>query len=200
MMPIERRVLPRLGGMLGATATALLVACGEPTSATPSFFSADVSGATTERITGTATASSGDDWMRESAVQVTIPNVGTFSGIVLSATGGATTISMIRPGTELPVGTHRIGRVADGSPPATPAFSGGYVVRGANTLQLFTAESGTVTITETGSRVAGSFTLHLNTYHVLPIPTRDMIGKPITPLETGRSSMTITGTFNAGRR
>lgn len=137
--------------------------------------------------------------MRESVVQVTLPNVGTFSGIVLAATGGGSTISIIRSGTELPVGTHRIGRAA-GATPSVPAFTGGYVVRRTDGLQLFLADSGSVTIVESGSRVSGSFTLYANRYDVIPVPTRDMVGKPITPIDSGNSPVTITGTFAASRR
>ena len=127
-------------------------------------------------------------------MQVTLPNGATFSGIVLAATGGTNMISFTRAGTELPMGTHRLGRAGTGG------FTSGYVVRGSTTLQLFIADSGTVTLVENGNRVSGTFTIYLDAYDVFPLPTPEMVGQPLTPLERGRSPLTITGSFNAGRR
>ena len=179
--------------------TALVAACGEPTATpTQSSFTADVRGAVNERITGSAIASTGD-WGREAVVQVTLPNIGTFSGIVLAASDNKSTISLIRSGTELPVGTHRIGLVSCASP-TPPAFTAGYVIQRSDELQVFIADSGTVSITGTGSRVTGTFTVYGSSYFVMARPTPDMVGKPITPKERGRSPVTITGKFDAGRR
>ena len=51
--------------VFAGAATALLAACGEPTATSASTFTADVTGSTNGRITGTATASFGD-WTRQS--------------------------------------------------------------------------------------------------------------------------------------
>jgi hypothetical protein len=172
----------------------VLGACGDPTGfGEASTFTANLNGSTTGMLTGTASASTAGDWTHESVVQVTLPNGGTFSGIVLAATSGSA-ISFIRSGTALPAGTHRLGRVLGSG------FSAGYVVRRSDGLQLFMADSGTVTIAESGSRVTGSFMLYASAYDVIPMPTPAMVGKPLTVLERGTSPLTISGTFNAGRR
>lgn len=197
MSYINSRVLTRAHFVF--CSAALAAACGEPTATpTQSSFTADVRGAVNERITGSAMASTGD-WGREAVVQVTLPNFGTFSGIVLAASDNKSTISLIRSGTELPVGTHRIGLVS-GASPTPPAFTAGYVVQRSDELQVFLADSGIVRITGTGSRVTGTFTVYGSSYFVMPRPTPDMVGKPITPTERGRSPITITGEFDAGRR
>ena len=174
-------------------------ACGEPTASRPSTFTADVRGPTTERISGSAVASLGGDWMRQNALQVTLPNGATFSGVALSASNGAT-ISFFRSGADLPVGTYGVGLV--GGAPAFPkgGFSGGYVVRRSDGLQLFLADSGTVKISETGSRVSGTFTLYFKHYDVIPMPTPASNGTPITPLSSGDSPLTISGAFAAANR
>jgi hypothetical protein len=175
-------------------------ACGEPTATSgSSAFSAQVLGTSTHRLSGSATASFGGDWARENALQVTLPNGATFSGVALVATNG-TVISLFRPGTELPVGTFAMGRVGGELAFPKGGFSGGYVVRRSDGLQLFIADSGHVTITQTGMRVTGLFTLHAKHYDVLPIPTRESSGKPITPISSGESEVTISGVFDAVRR
>lgn len=186
-----------------AGAVALALACGEPAAPSgPSTFTADVSGAINEHLAGSATASSGADWPRQSVVQVTLPDGGTFSAVVLTADGGASTISLGRSGTTLPVGTYRVGRGGSLTPsmPAGAFFAGYTVRRAGNTLQLFIADSGSVTIAQTGPRVTGTFTLYANTYDVIPMPTPALVGKPITPIESGRSPVTISGSFDAARR
>jgi hypothetical protein len=181
-------------------AAPLLAACGEPTVAPrPSTFTADIRGSTNERITGSAVATVGGDWMRQNALQVTLPNGATFSGVALSASNGAI-ISFFRSGSDLPVGTYAAGLV--GGTPAFPkgGFSGGYVVCRSDGVQLFLADSGTVSITATGSRVSGTFTLYFKHYDVIPAPTPENTGQPITPLSSGESPLTITGSFDADRR
>jgi hypothetical protein len=186
--------------LLVAGSAALFMACGEPTGTSgSSTFTADVRGSTNERLTGSATASVGGDWLAQSALKVTLPNGATFSGIAL-ATASGTTISLFRSGTQLPAGTYAIGRV--GSSPTFPAggYSGGYVVRRPDGLQIFLADSGAVSIAETGRRVSGTFTLYAKHYDVIPVPTAEMSGKPITVLESGESPVTISGTFEAVTR
>jgi len=201
MQYTERRAMTRLHGCVLVATAAVLVACGEPTSpGERSSFSADVRGSQNERLTGSATAGAGSAWARESVIQVSLPDVGTFSGIVLAADDLRTTISLIRSGTELPAGTHRIGRIPLASPPAAPIFTAGYVVRRADGLQLFTADSGSVTITPSGNRLTGSFTIYASRYDVIPQPTREMVGQPITPIASGSAPVTISGTFDAARR
>ena len=187
---------------LGPAALALCVGCGEPTATgSTSTFSAEISGAVTGRLTGSALASSAAPWSREGVVQVTLPNAGTLSVIVLTAAGGATMISLSRAGADLPVGTYRIARVTTGAPSLPQdAFSAGYTVRRGDALQLFMADSGTVTITRAASRVTGSFTLYANQYDVIPMPSPAQVGTRITPIESGRSPMTITGDFDAAKR
>ena len=182
--------------LAAAAAVSLLAACGDATAtARPSTFTADVRGATNERITGSAIASLGGDWMRQNALQVTLPNGATFSGVALSASTGAI-ISFFRSGSDLPVATYAVG-VTGGD----PAFlKGGYAVRRTVGLQLFLADSGKVTIAETGSRVSGTFTMYFERYDVLPLPTAANAGQPLTPLSSGASPMTITGSFDAERR
>jgi hypothetical protein len=181
-----------------AGAAAVFMACGEPTAAPgSSTFTADVRGSTNVRLTGSATA--GDDWLAQSALQVALPNGANFSGIAL-ATASGTTISLFRSGTELPTGTFAIGRVGGSSPFPAGGYSGGYVVRRSDGLQLFLADSGTLTITESGRRVAGTFTLFAKHYDVIPVPTAETSGKPIMPIESGESPVTISGTFEAARR
>jgi hypothetical protein len=187
---------------LVAGAAGVVLACGEPTAASdPSTFTADISGAVSERLTGSALASSAAPWTRQGVLQVTLPNAGTISVIALSADGGAKMISLTRTGTELPVGTFRVSRPTAAIPsiPAD-AFSVGYSVRRGENLQVFMADSGTVTIAQTGSRVTGTFTLYANSYDVLPMPTSALGGTRITPIESGRSPLTITGEFDAAKR
>jgi hypothetical protein len=195
MMPILRFVRPV------ALGTAIVLGgCGEPTaSGGASTFTAQVRGTTNERLTGSATASFGGDWLRQHALSITLPNGTTFSGVALSASNG-TTISFFRPGTDLPVGTYAVGTV--GGAPAFPkgGFSGGYVVRRTDGLQLFLADSGSLTIAQTGSRVSGTFTLHAKHFDVIPLPSPDNVGKPITPLSSGDSPLTVSGSFDAARR
>ena len=194
MMPTDLRT--RLQGLLCATGTIALVACAEPVAVdASSSFSADIHGATTERISGTATANSGDVWMRESIVQVATP-IGPISGVLLTSTGGGHLISFLRSGTEIPVGTHR---VAGSIEPSSPVFNGGYTVRRGTDSQMFMTDSGVVTITASGSRVSGSFTLYASNYKVYAPITPDMIGKPLVPLESGRTPVKLTGTFDAVR-
>ena len=186
--------------LTAAAAVSLLAACGDATAtARPSTFTADVRGATNERITGSAIASLGGDWMRQNALQVTLPNGATFSGVALSASTGAI-ISFFRSGSDLTVGTYAVG--VTGRDPAflKGGFSGGYAVRRTDGLQLFLADSGKVTIAETGSRVSGTFTMYFERYDVLPLPTAANAGQPLTPLSSGASPMTITGSFDAERR
>ncbi|HUQ80968.1 MAG TPA: hypothetical protein VM076_07525, partial [Gemmatimonadaceae bacterium] len=159
-----------------------------------STFTADITGAATGRLTGTASAGAGSDWSRESVVQVTLPNAGQVSGIVLATAGNANAISFLRSGADVALGTFQLGRAQSGG------YSAGYVVRRSDGLQLFSADSGTLSMTESAGRVTGTFTLYVDKYDVLPIPSLDLVGKPITPISSGRASMTITGSFNAVRR
>jgi hypothetical protein len=202
MMQVERRAATRVQGCLVATLLTVVVACGEPTSVgnTASSFSADFSGARNERLTGTATASSGGSWEHETVVQVTLPNVGTVSGIVLVGSDLKSTISMIRSGTELPVGTYRLGRDLSLPPGSTPLLTGGYTVHEGDNLRMVLADSGTLTIATTGERVTGSFAFYASRYNVVKVPTRDQIGQQLKPVASGTAPLTITGTFNAGRR
>ena len=201
MLHIELRVSTRVQGCVVAMVSALAMACREPTSVTDtSSFSAEVTGARNERLTGSAMVSSGSAWARESVVQVTLPNVGTFSGIVLSGSDLMSTISLIRSGTELPAGTHRIGRIPTTTPVTTPMFTAGYVIRDGDRLQIFMADSGSLTITETGQRVTGSFAIYANRYDVIKAPTRDQVGQVITPIASGTAPVRVSGTFDAGRR
>ena len=201
MLHIELRVTTRIQSCVVATVSALAMACSEPTSvADRSSFSAEVTGARTERLTGSAMASSGSAWARESVVQVTLPDVGTFSGIVLAGSDLKSTISLIRNGTELPAGAHRIGRIPNTPPGTTPMFTAGYIIRDEDRLQIFMADSGSLTITETGQRVTGSFAIYASRYDVIKAPTRDQVGQVITPIASGNAPVKITGTFDAGRR
>jgi hypothetical protein len=201
MRTIDRRATMRVNRCLVAVIATVVMACGEPTSVGErSSFTADITGARNERLTGTAMASSGGSWARESVVQVTFPDIGTFSGIVLAGSDLKSTISLIRSGTELPAGTHRLGRDSRVEPGTVPTFTAGYVVREGENLHIFMADSGSLTIAETGARVTGSFTLHVSRYSVMKAPTRDQIGQVITPIGSGTAPLTITGSFNAGRR
>ena len=188
-----------VAGRCLVVASALAVtACGDAMGAgTPSTFTANVTGARNERVTGSAAAGA-DPWVRQFADQVTLSTGNTFSVIALMGEGK--TISFTRPGTDLPAGTHKLGMIGVGAGIPTGGFSAGYAVRLSNGLQLFMADSGSITVAESGSRVAGSFVMYATEYQVLPIPTRDQVGKPITPLETGTAPLTISGTFDAVRR
>ena len=191
---VERRVCALVGvGILG-----LIAGCGDATgTGAPSTFTADVSGATSGRLTGTATASG--DWSREMVIQATLPNgAGTITSIALMATGG-NVISFTRQGTDLSVGTYKLG-AASGPSVSPVTFSSGYVVRRSEGLQLFLADSGSITISESGTRVAGSFTIFANKYVVIPMPRKEDVGKQITPLSSGTEKLTISGTFDAMRR
>lgn len=190
------QVLRRAAVLSTFGAAAIMTACSEPTAVdnSPSSFSANLTGSTTGRLTGSATATAGGNWAHEGIVQVTLPNGNAVSGVVLATTDLATTISFIKPGTELPMGTHRLGRAVTGG------FSAGYVVRRSSTLTVFMADSGTVTFAENGNRVSGTFKIYLSTYDVIPLPPPGTVGQPLTPLERGRSPLTIAGSFNAGRR
>jgi hypothetical protein len=108
---------------------------------------------------------------------------------VLTATGGANALSFSRVGTELPVGTHRLG--------ALPDFNGGYTVRrNDNSQQVFFADSGSLTITESGARVAGSFKFYASRYSVFaPITSSTVF--PVKSISQGSEKLTIIGAFNA---
>jgi hypothetical protein len=180
-----------------AAAAALLTACSDSTApAESSTFSADVRGTTNERITGTATASVGGDWLAQSALQVTLPNGVMFSGVALAASNG-TTISFFRPGSELPSGTFALGTLNSKNP---SGLSAGYVVRRSDGFQLFVADSGTASFAQAGNHVSGTFTLYAKHYDVIPFPTSGTTGKPITPIASGDSPVTVSGSFAALRR
>ena len=170
---------------------ALVVAsgCGDATSVgEPSTFSADISGSKNGRLVGSATVTDS----REVAVQVTLPSVGPVSAVALTANGGTNVLSFARLGTEFPVGTHRLG--------ATPDFTGGYTVRrDDNSHQVFFADSGSLTITESGARVVGSFKFYASHYAVFaPITSATVF--PVRSIADGTEKLTIVGTFNAVRR
>lgn len=188
------------GRCLLGVSVLFLAGCGEPVGLglDGSSFSADVRGSTTERITGTASASA-DPLLRDFATQVTLPDAGTFSVIALSGTDSRM-ISFSRRGSEFPVGNHRIGVRLPGGGIDLSAFSGGYAVRMPNALRISLADSGSITITEAGSQVRGSFVFYVSKYDVVPIPTPDQVGKPITPIESGTETLTISGSFAALRR
>jgi len=191
--------LTRAGRCLLAGGVLVAVGCGDAMSPVPggSTFSADVRGAVNERISGSASA--GDDaWARQFAIEANVAGE-TLSSIVLLG-GGGQTISFTRRGAGFPLGAHGLGAL--GTRPGMPRaeFSSAFVVRKANGLQVFLADSGSVTITEAGSRVSGTFTLYASQYQVIPFLTPDAVGKPITPLETGKGDITITGSFAAARR
>jgi hypothetical protein len=191
------------GRALLAGSAMLLAACGEPTGVegSASTFTADVRGSITETLTGSAAVGGSGDLSRQGVFQVTLPNGGTFTTIALSSAAPPYSgISLNRSGTELPTGTHRIGRLSASTTMPLGGFTAAYVVREPSTMQIFAADSGTITITGSGSRVTGSFTMYANSYDVIPTPTPDMVGKPITPIERGSASLTISGTFDAGRR
>lgn len=187
------------GRCLIAGSVLYLAGCSEPTAAAggPSTFTADVTGAITDRITGTATAGA-DPWVRQFADQVTLSSGHTFS--VIALLGDGKTISFTRPGTELPAGTHVVGAIGVAAGMPKGGFAGGYAVRRADGIQLFLADSGSLTIAEDGGRVTGTFVMYASQYQVLPFPSREQIGKPITPLETGTASLMISGEFDAARR
>lgn len=188
----------RVRALVSVTALGAIVGCGDSTgTGDPSTFTADVSGASSGRLTGTATASG--DWSREMVVQATLPNgAGTITSIALVATSG-NVISFTRQGTTLSPGTYRIG--AASAPSVSPVtFGSGYVVRRAEGLQIFPADSGTLTIAESGSRVTGSFTIYANKYMVIPMPRKEDVGKQITPVSTGAEKVVISGSFEAVRR
>ena len=169
-------------------------------SSASSTFTADIRGTTNERITGVATASSGSDWLRQNALQVTLPNGATFSGIALSADNG-TALSFFRQGAEIPSGSFKLRQFTSAGPTKpTGGVSGGYVVRRSDGLALFVADSGSLTIAQSGNRVSGTFTFYAKHFDVLPLPTPENVGKPITPLSSGDSPVTISGSFDAMKR
>ena len=181
----ERSVRAIALGVVVAVASA----CGDATSVgEPSTFSADISGTKNERLAGSATVTD----TRDIALQVTLPNVGPVSAVALTANGGANVLSFARLGTGLPVGAHRLG--------AAPDFNGGYTVRRAdNSNQVFFADSGSLTITESGARVVGSFKFYASRYAVFaPITSTTVF--PVRSIEDGREQLAIVGTFNAVRR
>ena len=181
----ERYVRTLVTGAVVAVASA----CGDATGAgDPSTFSAEVSGATNGRLVGSATASSDT---REIAVQVDIPNVGPVTGIVLSANNGTNSISFVRQG-DLPVGTYKLG--------SRPEISGSYSVRHENNgHQIAFADSGSLTITESGSRVVGSFTFYASHSAVFPPITSSTVF-PVKATSYINEKITISGSFNAVRR
>ena len=196
---MQTRVLCRVASVSTVCAAMVVGACSEPTGVdSGSTFTADVTGAMNRRLTGTATASVGGDWSRQSVVQVTVPN-GTFvSGVVLAAESGANTISIMRDGSSLLHGDFKLGRGLTAA--TTGGYTAGYVIRRASDLQVFRADSGSVTMGASGGRVSGTFTLYVSDYDLLPLATRDMVGKPIAKLGSGTSPLTISGSFNAGLR
>ena len=188
----------RVRALVGVAVVGVIAGCSDATgTGDPSTFTAEVSGATSERLTGTATASG--DWSRETVIQATLPNGGgTITSIALMATGG-NVISFTRQGTELPAGTYRLG-VASAPNVSPVTFGSGYVVRRPEGLQLFSADSGSLTIAGSGSRVTGTFTIYANKYVVIPMPRREDIGKQIIPLSSGTEKVMISGSFDAAKR
>jgi hypothetical protein len=200
MFHTPQRVMPRVPATLVALMAAAAMGCAAPMGVPDdaSSFSAEISGARNERLAGSAAA--GVSWGREVVVQVTLPQAGTFSSIVLAGSDLRSTISLSRAGSELPVGSHRIGRIPNTTPGVTPMLTGSYVIREGENLRVFNADSGSVTITESGQRVRGSFTLYASQYAVMKAPTPAQIGQLITPISSGTAPLTITGSFDAGRR
>ena len=172
--------------VIGAVA-AVASACGDATGTEdPSVFSAEISGARSGRLAGSATASD----TRDIAVQVDVPSVGPVSAISLSANNGANLISFSRPG-DLPIGTHKLG--------PSPDFSGAYSVRRDDGHQITFADSGTLTITENGSRVVGSFKFYASHAAVFP-PITSTTVFPVKATSYIDEKLTISGSFNAVRR
>ena len=188
----------RVRALVGVAIVGIIAGCADSTGAgDSSTFTADVTGATSGRLTGTAAASG--DWSRESVIQATLPNgVGTITAIALTATSG-NVISFVRQGATISAGTYRLG-AASGSNVLPVTFGSGYVVKRTEGLQLFSADSGSLTIAESGSRVSGTFTIYANKYIVIPTPRREDVGKQITPLSNGTEKVTISGSFDAVRR
>ena len=191
--------LPRVGRCLLAGAVLVAVGCGDPVNpgVEVSTFTADVRGAMNARITGTASV--GDDaWTRQFATQVNISGE-TLSSIVLMG-DRSETISFTRRGAGFPLGTHRLGALGTLAGMPKAEFSSAYVLRTANTLKVFLADSGSVTLTEADSRVSGAFVLYASEYQVYPLPMPTVVGTRITPIETGSAAITITGSFAATSR
>jgi hypothetical protein len=157
----------------------MLAACGGPTGldSVESSFDADIRGSRSERVTGTATASI--DPALEFATQINGPDGSTFSVIALVGRDSKT-ISFSRSGTELPVGTHKIGNVTVAGSMTRGAFSAAYVTPQSNGRRLSLADSGSITITESGNQVRGTFVFYASKYDVIPPLTPEMVGKPIT--------------------
>ena len=174
--------------VLGA-AVAVASACSDATSVgEPSTFSADISGSKNGRLAGSATVSD----TRDIALQVTLPTVGPLAAVALTANGGANVLSFSRLGTGLPVGTYRLG--------SAPDFTGGYTVRRANNdQQIFFADSGSLTITESAARVVGSFKFYASRFSVFA-PVTSTTVFPVRSISAGTEKLTIIGTFNATRR
>ena len=189
----------RVRALVAVAVLGMVAGCSDSTGVgNPSSFTADVSGTTNARLTGTVAASG--DWSRESVIQATLPNgAGTITSIALMATGG-NVISFTRQGTTIGAGTYRIG--AASAPSVSPVtFSSGYLVKRAEGLQLFRADSGSLTIMESAAgRLSGTFTIYASQYIVIPMPRQEDVGKPITPLSSGTEDVTISGAFAATRR
>jgi hypothetical protein len=200
MFHATQRVMTRVRATLVALLAGVAMGCEAPMGVPDdaSSFSAEICGARNERLSGSAAASG--SWAREVVVQVTLPQAGTFSSIVLAGSDLRSTISLSRAGSELPVGSHRIGRIPNTTPGATPMLTGSYVIREGENLRVFSADSGSVTITESDRRVRGSFTLYANQYAVIKVPTPAQVGQLITPISSGTAPLVITGSFDAGRR
>ena len=190
--------LARVGRCLLAGGVLVAAGCGDAMGPNPSFstFSADVRGAMNERITGTASA--GDDsWTRQFATELNVHGEA-ISVIALIGDGGQV-ISFTRPGTNLPLGTHKLGSVGTAAGMPKGGFASAYVLRKSDAFQVFFADSGSITLTDVGSRVSGTFTLYASSYRVFPVPTRETSGQPVTPVETGTGNISIAGSFAAAR-
>ena len=133
----------------------------------PSSFTADLTGLDDGDAHGLGHGEHGRRLGRESVVQVTLPNGATFSGIVLAA-DRRREHDLVHP---LGRGTARWGRIWPGRGAAATgdAFTAGYACAGSTTLQLFIADSGTVTIAENGNpRDPGRSRSMLNALRCVP--------------------------------
>lgn len=174
-----------------------LAACAAPTGADgpPSLFQASVTGAFTETISGTAAVA--DDWSRQMVRELTPPIGGTITGILLSSDDLTQSVSLSKRGTGLATGTFRIGSGIEAGSSALPFF-GAYVRWEPQTMRVFAADSGSVTITVVGTRVQGTFTLWASRYDVLKRPPRGSGQSGILErLESGTAAVQITGSFDA---
>jgi hypothetical protein len=200
-LPIDRCRGAALRRALTGLTLLSTAACETPTRpGDATTFSAEVTGAHSAKLTGTANVNGREDWTRQLVATVTPPSGAPVTAIALLASDLSRSISLANVGASVAAGTYALrgGYRPDTDQPGPALWLGGYSVRRAdNSTQHFLADSGTITITATSPRVTGTFVLHASRWTVMPPVSTLKVGQVLRDLESGVSPIRIEGSFQA---